>query len=207
MPSVKVYNIKGDEVSSVDLPEDLFSNDKYDHLLHEVVRYSQAARRQGSHKTKGRAEVKGGGRKIYKQKGTGRARHGGSRAPQFRGGGVVFGPTPRSYEFKLNKKVRRGALKSAMSRRAGADRVVVFDSLELAEAKTKPVAELLGKMGISSALFVLPEANQNVERSARNIPYIKVLSQEGINVEDVLRHEHLVLTTAAVEKLQERLQA
>jgi len=207
MPSVKVYNIKGDEVSSVDLPEDLFSNDKYDHLLHEVVRYSQAARRQGSHKTKGRAEVKGGGRKIYKQKGTGRARHGGSRAPQFRGGGVVFGPTPRSYDFKLNKKVRRGALKSAMSRRAGADRVVVFDSLELAEAKTKPVAELLGKMGISSALFVLPETNDNVERSARNIPYIKVLSQEGINVEDVLRHEHLVLTTAAVEKLQERLQA
>ena len=205
MPSVKVYNIKGDEVSSVELPEDLFGNDKYDHLLHEVVRYSQAARRQGTHKTKGRAEVKGGGRKIYKQKGTGRARHGGSRAPQFRGGGVVFGPTPRSYDFKLNKKVRRGALKSALSRRANAQRVVVFDSLDLAEAKTKPVADLLGKLGIGSALVVLPEANSNVEKSARNIPYVKVLSQEGLNVEDILRHEHLVLTTATVEKLQERL--
>ncbi len=207
MPSVKVYNIKGDEVSSVDLPEDLFDNDKYDHLLHQVVRYSQAARRQGTHKTKGRAEVKGGGRKIYRQKGTGRARHGGSRAPQFRGGGVVFGPQPRSYAFKLNKKVRRAALKSAMTRRASADRVVVFDSLELAEPKTKPVAALLDKLGIKSALFVVGESNQNVQRSARNIPYIKVLSQEGINVEDVLRHEHLVLTTATVEKLQERLKA
>ena len=207
MSKVKVYNIKGDEVSSVDLPDDLFANDRYDHLLHEVVRYSQAARRQGTHKTKTRAEVRGGGRTIYRQKGTGRARHGGSRAPQFRGGGVVFGPQPRSYAFKLNKKARRGALKSAMTRRASGERVVVFDSLDLGGIKTKPVAELLEKLGISSALFFLPENDTQVERSARNIPYIKVLSQEGINVEDVLRHEHLVLTTATVEKLQERLQA
>ncbi len=206
MPKVKVYNIKGDEVSSVDLPDDLFANDRYDHLLHEVVRYSQAARRQGTHKTKTRAEVRGGGRKIYRQKGTGRARHGGSRAPQFRSGGVVFGPQPRSYAFKLNKKARRGALKSAMSRRASGDQVVVFDNLDLGGIKTKPVAELLEKLGISSALFVLPESDTQVERSARNIPYVKVLSQEGINVEDVLRHEHLVLTTATVERLQERLQ-
>ena len=207
MPNVKVYNIAGDEVSSLDLPDDLFANDRYDHLLHEVVRYSQAHRRAGNASVKGRAAVRGGGKKMYRQKGTGRARHGGSRAPQFRGGGVAHGPQVRSYAFKLNKKVRRGALKSALTRRAAAESIVVFDNLDFEGIKTKRVVDLLGKLGISSALFVLPEQSEVVAKSARNIPYVKVLAEAGLNVEDVLRHKHLVLTTAAVERLSERLSA
>lgn len=207
MAKVKVLNISGDEVSSVELPDELFANDKYDHVLHEVVRYQQAHRRQGTAATKNRPLVRGGGRKIYRQKGTGRARHGGSRAPQFRGGGVAHGPRPRSYVFKLNKKLRRGALKSAMTRRASTDNLFVFDSLDLGEIKTKPVAALLSKLGVTSALFVFPERNDSFQRSARNIPYVKVLSEDGLNVEDVLRHKHLCLTTATVEKLVERLKA
>ncbi len=204
MPNVKVINIAGDEVSSVELPEDIFANDKYEHLLHQVVRYSQAHRRQGTASTKGRAEVRGGGKKLYRQKGTGRARHGGSRAPQFRGGGVAHGPTPRSYAFKLNKKVRRGALRSALSRRVSSDNVVVFDNLDFGGIKTKAVADLLGKLGIGSALFVLATPDEAVAKSARNIPYVKVLPEQGLNVEDVLRHDHLVLTTAAVEAIAAR---
>ena len=144
---------------------------------------------------------------MYRQKGTGRARHGGLHANQFRGCGVAHGPTPRSYKFKLNKKMRQGALKSALSRRASSENLVVFDNLDLSERKTKPMAALRNKLGISSALFVLPESNEFVSCSARNIPYVKVLDQQGLNVEDVLRHEHLILTAATVEKLQERLSA
>ena len=206
MAKVKVLNISGKEVSEIELPDELFANDKYDHLLHEVVRYSQANRRRGTSSAKGRSAVRGGGKKIYRQKGTGRARHGGSRAPQFRGGGVAHGPQPRSYAFKLNKKVRAAALKGALSRRGQASHVVVFDSLELDSMKTKPVAELLAKLSINSALFVLPENNENFSRSARNIPHIKVLSEQGLNVEDVLRHTHLCLTTATVDKLRERFE-
>ncbi len=205
MPNVNVYNIAGDQVSSIELPENLFANDKYDHLLHEVVRYSQAHRRAGTSATKTRSAVRGGGKKLFRQKGTGRARHGGSRAPQFRGGGVAHGPQPRSYAFKLNKKVRRNALKSAMTRRAVNDHVVVFQNLDLGEIKTKKVADLLGKLGIGSALFVLPESDEVVWKSARNIPYVKVMAESGLNVEDVLRHGHLILTEATVAALAERL--
>jgi large subunit ribosomal protein L4 len=204
MPNVKVFNIAGEEISSIDLPDDIFANDRYDHLLHQVVRYSQAHRRQGTQKVKTRSEVRGGGKKVYRQKGTGRARHGGSRAPGFRGGGVAHGPAPRSYRFKLNKKVRRNALCSALTRRATSEHVIVFDSLDLEGIKTKRVAALLNKLGINSALFVLPERDEVVAKSARNIPYVKVLAEQGLNVEDVLRHEHLVLTTATVAKLQAR---
>ncbi len=205
MTTVKVLNIEGDESGrSVELPDDIFACDKYDHLLHQVVRYSQAHRRQGTQSTKTRSEVRGGGKKMYRQKGTGRARHGGSRAPQMRGGGIAHGPKPRSFRFKLNKKVRSGALRSALTRRASGEKVVVFDSLELGEIKTKRVAALLSKLGIDSALFVLPEQNETVSKSARNIPYVKVLPTQGLNVEDVLRHEHLVLTTATVDSLKAR---
>jgi len=123
---------------------------------------------------------------------------------QFRGGGVAHGPIPRSYRFKLNKKVRSGALRSALTRRAVGQKVVVFDNLDLGEIKTKRVVALLGKLGIGSALVVLPEPDENVAKSARNIPYVKVLAMQGLNVEDVLRHEHLVLTTASVDSLRAR---
>lgn len=205
MPNVNVYNLSGEEVSKIDLPDDVFANDKYEHLLHEAVRYSQAHRRAGTASTKGRSEVRGGGKKMFRQKGTGRARHGGSRAPQMRGGGVAHGPRPRSYVFKLNKKVRRNALKSALTRRVASEQVLVFDNLDLGEIKTKTVADLLGKFGVSSALFVLHESNEVVYKSARNIPYVKVMAETGLNVEDVLRHKHLVLTTDAVAKIVERL--
>lgn len=207
MPNVKVINIAGDEVSSVELPEDIFANDKYEHLLHQVVRYSQAHRRQGTASTKGRAEVRGGGKKLYRQKGTGRARHGGRRAPQFVGGGVAHGPSPRSYAFKLNKKVRRNALKSAIARRTNSAKLIVFDSLALAEKKTKPVVQLFEKLGIDSALVVLPPEHENFQFSARNIPHVKVLGEQGINVEDVLRHDHLILSADTVNRIRERFEA
>ncbi len=206
MAKVKVLNISGKEVSELDLPDEIFANDRYDHLLHEVVRYSQANRRAGTSAAKTRSQVRGGGKKMYKQKGTGRARHGGSRAPQFRGGGVAHGPQVRSYAFKINKKVRSAALKGALSRRGQAAQVVVFDSLELETIKTRPVADLLRKLSIKSALFVLPESDETFSRSARNIPHVKVLTEQGLNVEDVLRHSHLCLTTATVDKLRERFE-
>ena len=206
MAKVKVLNISGKEVSEVELPDDIFANDKYDHLLHEVVRYCQANRRSGTSAVKTRSQVRGGGKKMYKQKGTGRARHGGSRAPQFRGGGVAHGPQVRSYAFKLNKKVRSAALKGALSRRGQSSQVIVFDSLELDAIKTKPVVALLEKLSIHSALFVLPESNDTFTRSARNIPHVKVLAESGLNVEDVLRYTHLCLTTATVDKLRERFE-
>jgi large subunit ribosomal protein L4 len=144
---------------------------------------------------------------MYRQKGTGRARHGGTRVPQFRGGGVAHGPQPRSYAFKLNKKVRRNALKSALSSRHGAGHLIVFAHLDLPEIKTAPVAALLKKLNVESALIVTAERDERVERSARNIPRVKILAAQGLNVEDVLRHEHLVLTASTVEKLKERLGA
>lgn len=207
MATVKVYNLNGDAVSEIELADDVFADDRYEHLLHDTVRYQQAIRRQGTHATKTRTEVRGGGKKMYRQKGTGRARHGGSRAPQFRGGGVAHGPQPRSYAFKLNKKVRRNALKSALATRLKAESLLVFDNLDLAGIKTAPVAALLGKLNIDSALIVTDVLDEKVSKSARNIPYVKVLVEQGLNVEDILRHEHLVLTTATVARLQERLGA
>jgi large subunit ribosomal protein L4 len=205
MANVNILNLKGEVVSSMDLPDAIFADGSHDHLLHEAVRHSQAARRAGTAAAKNRYAVRGGGKKIWKQKGTGRARHGGNRAPQFRGGGVAHPPRPRSYAYKLNKKVRRAALKAALARRSSSSRILVFENLDLGQAKTKPVAALLGKLGVSSALFVLPEKDDVVEKSARNIPHVKVLLEQGLNVEDVLRHEHLILTTGTVAKISERL--
>jgi len=207
MATVTVYNLQGEATGSLDLPDEIFANDKYEHLLHEVVRYQQAARRQGTAATKGRAAVRGGGKKMFRQKGTGRARHGGRRAPQFVGGGVAHGPSPRSYAFKLNKKVRRNALKSAIARRTNAEKLIVFESLELPQKKTKPVVNLFAKLGIDSALVVLPPEHDNFQCSARNIPHIKVLGEQGINVEDVLRHDHLVLSADTVNRIRERFEA
>lgn len=207
MATVTVYNLQGEATGSIDLPDDVFANDKYEHLLHEVVRYQQAARRQGTHATKGRAAVRGGGKKMFRQKGTGRARHGGRRAPQFVGGGVAHGPQPRSYAFKLNKKVRRNALKSAIARRTNAEKLIVFDTLAVPEKKTKPVAALFDKLGIDSALVVLPPEHDNFQYSARNIPRVKVLGEQGINVEDVLKHDHLILSTDTVNRIRERFEA
>ena len=205
MTNVAIFNMKHEQVGEIDLPDSVFADDKYDHLLQEVVRFQRAKARSGTASTKERSDVSGGGAKPYRQKGTGRARQGTRRAPQFRGGGVVFGPHPRDYSFKLNKKVRRNALKSALARRVAGAKLVLIDELTLPEIKTGTFAEFLARFDVDSALVVLHEDDDTIRLSARNIPKITVLRSEGLNVYDVLGHEHLILTVPAAEKVQERL--
>jgi len=205
MTKVAVYNMDHTQVGELDLPDAIFAEDRYEHLLHEVVRFQRNKARRGTAATKERSDVSGGGKKPYRQKGTGRARQGTRRAPQFKGGGVVFGPHPRSYAFKLNKKVRRNALKSALSKRATGMKLVLVDEISLPEVKTRQFAAFLDRFEVDSALVVLDQADRNVQLSARNIPKIKVLRSEGLNVHDILRHEHLILTVPAVEAVKERL--
>jgi large subunit ribosomal protein L4 len=174
-------------------------------LMHGVVVAQQAARRSGTAATKNRALVSGGNSKPYKQKGTGRARQGSTRSPQFAGGGIVFGPQPRSYEQNIPKKVRRAALRSAVSLRNRENKLHVMDSLALPELKTRRVVELLKSLQIEDALLVTAERDPRLERAARNLPKVRVLAVIGLNVHDVLAREHLVLSRDAVEKVAERL--
>ena len=204
MPTVDVYNVNREKVGSLDLSDAVFGVEVKEHLLYAAVRYQRAAARQGTHKTKERAEVRGGGKKPYRQKGTGRARAGTTRSPIWRGGGIVFGPRPRSYAFKLNKKVRKAALCSALSRRCGEDKVVVLDDLAFDAPKTKQVTELMKRFEMSDMLLVaLPD--ENVARSARNLKSVTVLPPEGVNVYDVLLRGNLVVTKDAASALAERL--
>jgi len=205
MPTIDVYNMNREKVAEVTLDEKVFGADVKEHLLYAVVRYQLAKRRQGTHKAKGRSEISGGGRKPWRQKGTGRARVGTSRSPIWRGGGTVFGPVPRDHGFKLNKKVRKAALRSALSRRAQEGAVVVLDKLEVPEIKTRTVAELLARFELSDALFVLAAADDAFTRSARNLPTVTVLPSEGLNVYDVLHRRNLVLTQGALEAVTQRL--
>jgi len=206
MPTVEVFNTNREKVADVALSDTVFAAEIKDHLFYAVVRYQLAARRAGTHATKGRAEVSGGGKKPWKQKGTGRARQGSTRSPQWRGGGVVFGPVPRSHAFKLNKQVRRSALKGALSRRVQEKALLVLDQLALPEIKTRQVVDLMGRFELSEMLVVLSERNEVVERSARNLPGVTVLTAEGLNVYDVLNHKALVMTRAAVEAVTARLE-
>jgi len=205
MPTVDVFNHNREKVSELTLSDDVFAAPVKQELMHAVVRYQLAAKRQGTHKVKGRAEVRGGGKKPWRQKGTGRARQGTTRAPQWRGGGVVHGPTPRSYSFKLNKKVRRSALKAALSHRVAEGSVVVLDDLKLPEVKTKQVVSLLKTFELKDALFVMSERDDKVELSARNLKNVTCLLVEGVNVRDILHRGTLVLTKAAAEALAVRL--
>lgn len=205
MPTVDVYNQKREKVAEIVLSEDVFGAPARTDLMSAVVRYQDAKSRQGTHKVKGRAEVRGGGKKPFRQKGTGRARQGTTRAPQWRGGGVVHGPTPRSYAFKLNKKVRRAALRSALSHRIAEGSVVILENLELPEIKTKHVQQLLSTFELKDALLVMPERDEKVFLSSRNLPNVTFLPVQGVNVKDVLHRGNLVLTAAAVEALTTRL--
>lgn len=205
MPMIDVYNQNREKVSELELNEEIFAAPVRDDLIHAVVRYQLAKKRQGTHKVKGRAEVRGGGRKPYKQKGTGRARQGTIRAPQWRGGGIVHGPRPRSYAFKLNKKVRRAALRGALSQRVSNGALVVLDDLKLPEIKTRQLVDLLKVFGLNDALLVLSQQDKNVQLSARNLPNVTTLLVEGVNVRDVLHRGNLVMTRAAVEALAQRL--
>jgi large subunit ribosomal protein L4 len=206
MPTVDVYNLKKKKVGSADLVDTIFGVEVKEHLFYSAVRYQMAARRAGTHSTKGRTDVRGGGRKPFRQKGTGRARAGTLSAAQNRSGGVVHGPHTRSHAHKMPKKVRRAALKSALSRRAEENAVTVFDAFELSEIKTKAFIDVMKTFEMDEMLLVLVELDDNVARSARNIPGVKVLPVAGLNVYDILNHKNLAFTTAAVDAVVARLE-
>jgi len=202
MAKIAVYDINRKQVSELELADAVFNDDVKGYLIHDMVRYQLAKRRQGTHKTKTRSEVSGGGKKPYKQKGTGNARQGCIRAPHYVGGGTAFGPSPRDYTFKLNRKVKKAALRSALSARFRGEQLTVLDALEMEQISTKTFAEILKRFELTDTLVVLGEANDRVELSARNIPGVKVLRADGVNVFDVMKYPNLVLTQGAVSQLE-----
>ena len=203
MANVSVYNIEGKEVGSIELNDAVFGVEVNEHLVHMAVVNQLANNRQGTQSAKTRSEVSGGGRKPWRQKGTGHARQGSTRAPQWTGGGIVFAPKPRDYSFKMNKKEKRIALLSALSSKVAESKIVVLDEFKLDEIKTKKFAEVMNNLKVSKALVVLEGENKNVVLSGRNIPTVKVSATNEINTYDVLKYETLVVTKAAVEKLEE----
>lgn len=203
MPKVGVYNISGEQVSEIELNDRVFGADVRSDLMHQVVLQYLASRRAGTHKVKTRSEVAGGGRKPWRQKGTGRARQGSTRSPQWKGGGVVFGPTPRSHAFTVPKKVRRLALYSALSMKVNEGKLMVLDALDMSAPKTKEMADVLTKLDLAKALIVDGSKKESVYLSARNIPGIRYMDAQGINVYELLRYDHLVLTKDAVAKVEE----
>lgn len=203
MPKVAVYNMNREQVGEVDLSDQLFAAPVRPDLMHQVVRMYLAGQRQGTHDTKVRSEVRGGGRKPWKQKGTGRARQGSIRSPQWKGGGVVFGPTPRSHKFRVPRKVRRAALYSALTTKVDDGKLLVLDKFELPEAKTKHVVALLKRFDLNKVLIVDAQPQDSASRSARNLQGVKYVGANGVNVYDLLRYETLVLTQDAIAKVQE----
>jgi large subunit ribosomal protein L4 len=207
MATIDVVNLENEKAGSLDLSSAVFESEVKPHLYHAEVRRQLADRRQGTHSTKNRALVSGGGAKPYRQKGTGRARQGTTRAPQFAGGGVVFGPVPRGYSHKLPKKVRAAALRSALSQRVAESTLTVVDELVVEGFQTKRVVAILAALGLDegSTLIVVEDVNPTVEASSRNIPGVSVVRVEGVNVYDLLRHKSVLITKAAIEKLEARL--
>ena len=203
MANVAVYNIEGKEVGTIDLNDAVFGVEVNEHLVHMAVVQQLANKRQGTQKAKTRSEVSGGGRKPWRQKGPGHARQGSTRAPQWTGGGVVFAPTPRDYSFKLNKKEKRAALKSALTSRVEEKKFIVVDEMKFDEIKTKNFQNALNNLNVSKALVVLEEGNTNAELSARNIPDVKTARTNTINVYDILKYNTVVATKAAVEAIEE----
>ena len=203
MATVAVYNMQGAEVGKMDLNDAIFGVEVNEHLVKMVVTAHLAAERQGTQKAKTRSEVSGGARKPWKQKGTGHARQGSTRAPQWTGGGVVFAPVPRDYTIKLNKKEKRAALKSALTSRVQENKFIVVDELALNEIKTKKFVEVMNNLKVSKALVVLAEDDQNVIKSASNVASVKTANAGMINVYDILKYSTVVATKAAVEKIEE----
>ncbi len=206
MPKVALYNTSGAQVGEIELSDSVFGITPNESVLHDAVVMQQASQRLGTHKVKNRSEVRGGGRKPWRQKGTGRARQGSIRSPQWVGGGTVFGPNPRSYGYKLPKKVRRLAIKSALSSKVLASEIIVLDELILSAPKTKEMATILSTLNADrKALIVDKEFNEVVALSSRNIPGVKFVSADGINVLDVLSFDKLIITKEAVAKVEEVL--
>ncbi len=203
MANVAVYNIEGKEVGTIELNDAVFGVEVNDHLVHMAVVNQLANKRQGTQKAKTRAEVSGGGRKPWRQKGTGHARQGSTRAPQWTGGGVVFAPVPRDYSFKMNKKEKRAALKSVLTAKVEEKKFIVVDEIKLDEIKTKSIVNMLKGLDVSKALVVLEDGNTNAEISARNIADVKTAKTNTINVYDILKYNTVVATKAAVEAIEE----
>ena len=203
MANVAVYNIEGKKVGTMELNDAVFGVEVNEHLVHMAVVNQLANKRQGTQKAKTRSEVSGGGRKPWRQKGTGHARQGSTRSPQWTGGGVVFAPTPRDYSFKMNKKEKRAALKSALTAKVEENKFIVIDEIALSEIKTKSIANMLKGLDVSKALVVLEDGNVNAEISARNIADVKTAKTNTINVFDVLKYNTVVATKAAVQAIEE----
>ena len=203
MANVKVYNIEGKEVGTIELNDAIFGVEVNEHLMHMAVVQQLANKRQGTQKAKTRSEVSGGGRKPWRQKGTGHARQGSTRAPQWTGGGVVFAPTPRDYSFKLNKKEKRAALKSALSSRVQENKFIVVDEMNFGEIKTKNFQNMLNNLSVAKALVVIEEGNTNAVLSARNIADVKTAGTNTINVYDILKYNTVIVTKAAVATIEE----
>jgi len=207
MPVIDVQNITGKQISQVELADDVFNVPVKSSVLHEVVTMQLANRRSGTAAVKHRSDVRGSGRKLFRQKGTGRARRGNIKSPLLRGGGVVFGPDQRDYSYKPPKKVRKLALKMALSSKLSENELVVLDQFELDEIKTKKFVDVLKVLKLESALIVTDKHNDHLELSSRNVPDVKVLRNEGLNVYDILKHRMLVLLEPAVKNIEGRLLA
>jgi len=207
MAKVTVYDLARKSVGELDLADEVFAGEVNEDLFYEVVKAQLASRRQGTAKVKNRAEIRATGAKMFRQKGTGRARHGDEKAPQFRGGGRAFGPKPRDYSYRPPRRMRKGALRSALALKLQEGRLLVVKDFELPEIKTKGLAKVLEALDVpKSSIIVDTTANQNLRMSARNLAKHQFLPPEGVNVYDVLRHEHLILTTSAVAALEARCQ-
>lgn len=203
MATVKIYDIEGSEVGTLELNDAVFGVEINEHIMHKAVVGQLANNRQGTQSAKTRSEVSGGGRKPWRQKGTGHARQGSTRSPQWTGGGVVFAPKPRDYSIKLNKKERRLAIKSALTTKVNESKLIVLDSFELDEIKTKKFVAVMNNLKAEKALVVLNEKNDNVIKSANNVPTVKTALTNTINVYDILKYDTLVLTQDAVATIQE----
>ncbi len=203
MANVSVYNMEGNEVGSMELNDAVFGVEVNEHLVHMAVVQQLANNRQGTQKAKTRSEVSGGGRKPWRQKGTGHARQGSIRAPQWTGGGVVFAPVPRDYSFKVNKKEKRAALKSALTSRVQDAKFVVLDELKLDAIKTKDFVKVLNNLKVSKALVVLDDRDDVIVKSAANVPDVKTALVSGMNVYDILKYDTVITTKAGVEKIEE----
>jgi len=203
MASVSVYNMEGKEVGNIELSDELFGVEINENLVHQAVLQQLADRRQGTQSAKTRAEVSGGGRKPWRQKGTGQARQGSTRSPQWRHGGVVFAPKPREYGFKMNRKEKALAIKSALTSRVEDGKIFVVDQISLDEIKTKKMTTMLGKLGLEKALIVMDRKDDNVILSARNIPDVTTVTSNAINVFDILKYGNMVITKDAVQQIEE----
>ncbi len=207
MPTIDVININKEKVGEVELQEEIFGVPVRGSVLHEVVTWQRACRRAGTASTKSRGEVRGGGKKPWRQKGTGRARVGSNRSPIWRGGGIIFGPKPRSYAYTLPKKVRRLALKMALSSKLQAGQLLVLDEYPHTAPKTKEFVQVLRNLEVAKVLIIAPEAHQALELSARNVPHVQVMLPAGLNVYDILKYEHLVMLKPSLAQIEARLGA